>query len=192
VGFEDLSNWKLDDGPVEELEAFRLSVPYRPTRLDLFLVDREGRKVLRVGLPENSSWHPLEIPYSRLVWQGHKAVIPGSARGIGCWIRGNSSWGRTLFHLEDATGSDLLSVRADAFLDFDGWRYIEVPLPHGPSGMEVERTGFGPWMSSSADDPEYPLSFEGLVLEARSHTIHVSELRPVTQRFYDVDRITFS
>lgn len=187
--FEDISDWRLDDDPLEELDALRLSVPYRQTRLDLSLVGRDGRNVLRVRLPENSPCHPLEISYARLAWRGAKATIPESAREIGCWVRGNSSWGRVLFCLEDAAGSALTSVRADSFLDFDGWRYLDVTLPHGPSGMEVERTGFEPWVIDSTDDPECPLVFKGLVLEARSHIIHAGQLNPVSQRFYDVDRI---
>jgi len=131
----------------------------------------------------------LEIVYTQLLWAGADAIIPESALAVVAMIRGNSSWGRVLFCLEDSSGVRWVSVRADSYIDFDGWRYVMVPLPHGPHGMRVERTGFRPWVQSAAKDPVYPLRLRGLILEARSHVIHASELRPVHNRFYCVDRI---
>jgi len=192
AGFEDIRKWKVDAQPVEELEAFTLSVPYRRMDLDLAPADcHDGRgPLLRVGLPKHSRHHPLEIGYSQLIWAGPDAIIPESAGAIGGWIRGNSSWGRVLFCLEDAAGARLVSVRADSYIDFDGWRYVGVALPHGPRGMQVDRTGFHPWARSTAEDPRYPLKLKALVLEARSHVIHASTLRPVEDRFYYIDQIT--
>jgi len=192
AGFEDLSRWKVDARPVEELEALTLSVPYRRVDLDLASAHQsEGRgPVLRVGLPKHSQHHPLEIGYSQLLWAGPEAIIPESASTIGGWIRGNSSWGRVLFCLEDAGGARLVSVRADSYIDFDGWRYVGVGLPHGPREMQVDRIGFHPWARSTAEDPRYPLRLKGLILEARSHVIHASKLRPVQDRFYYVGQIT--
>ncbi len=191
ASFESLRSWKVDSRPAEELESLSLSVPYRRVDLSLSATrwPKRGRAVLRVGVPKDSPHHPLEIAYTQLLWTGSEILVPESATGLGTLIRGNSSWGRILFRLEDASGARWVSVRADSYIDFDGWRYVVVPLPHAPRGTQVERMGFHPWVHDGSETPAYPFRLKGLILEARTHIIQAGELLPVQNRFYYVDAI---
>lgn len=144
-------------------------------------------------MKDESSHHPLEIPYARMIHSGKNIHVPESARTIGAWIHGNSSWGRVIFELEDAQGMRWLSIRGYVFIDFDGWRYVEVPLPHAPHGMNAERTGVDPWVNDAGmEDLKYPMTLKGLIFETLSHVIYADQLRPVTDRFHYVDRIVIN
>ncbi len=98
---------------------------------------------------------------------------PGEPTEIGVWVNGNSSWGRVIFELQDASGQTWTSIGAlqrgelspwlldwmpkealentkaltqadwntdgvfsGRWIDFDGWRYVGIPLPGNYPGEE--------------------------------------------------------
>ncbi len=192
VAFDDLSEWMEDRGLVEELEALVPSVPMTRGRFQISTtagIDGRG-PVARIELSPDSTSHPLQISYVRLLRSDINTFIPQTAEAIGAWVRGNSSWGRILFDLVDAGGKEWISTRAETFIDFDGWRRVEVPLPKDPDSRNLIRTGFREWVCEGSEDgPVYPMKLKGIILEARSHVIYADSLRKPTEPFYCVEGI---
>ncbi len=197
VALNSLEHWEQEQGRYEVLEKIDPDVPFvkSPLSFSIQKNDRPGRSSLSVALPEVANWHPIETPYSVLKRTGPEIQIPVSASSIGAWVCGNSSWGRILFELKDAAGQRWLSARSEStFIDFDGYRYIGVDLPHMPKGKRVEPVGFRPWVCNVNKDvrkavPAYPMTLTRLIFETRSHTIRGGEIESVPVTHYEVDRI---
>jgi hypothetical protein len=123
--------------------------------------------------------------------------IEGRPTHAGMYVRGNSGWGRVLLSLEDAKGEPWLSIgQPDAwnaydieslsYLNFDGWRWIEIPLP-GQYGSGYHWPRYCIWRNGMSDKTgdgivDYPLSLTGLVLEQRDQIVYVNEMVPASRR----------
>jgi len=59
-------------------------------------------------------------------------AVPGKPNTVGVWIKGNSSWARLEFELEDAEGEIFRSSGADwpanLSVNFDGWHLVRFPI----------------------------------------------------------------
>ncbi|HQQ00839.1 MAG TPA: hypothetical protein PLY86_20495, partial [bacterium] len=79
-----------------------------------------------------------------------------------------------------------------SFVDFDGYHYIGVDLPHAPQGKRVEPIGFRPWVCDvDKAEPVYPMTLTRLIFEARSHTIRGGDIEAVPVPDYDVERLVY-
>src|SRR6185437_8547840 len=70
--------------------------------------------------------------------------IPGRPHSIGMWVKGDSSWGRIMWEIEDAKGKRFRSTGGDlgnySALDFDGWCFLSFPLTNDSPFTHIE-----PW-----------------------------------------------
>lgn len=192
-GAEALAALKSLDGwqPVEErdarLEENNPSYPRRPGRFRFSAAADSTR-----GPAVEVSATPLDgnalLPMYGVLKRDQPLRIPGRPRRLGLWVKGNSSWGRITFELVDAKGKTWLGVggREDTygrgFINFDGWRWVEVDLPGQYRPDYPWQQVFDGWTPLGGDrQVDYPLSLKSIVIELRDQMVYVNHLAPVRQ-----------
>jgi len=129
-------------------------------------------------------------------------AIPGKARALGIWVNGCSNWGRFVYEIRDAKGETFVSRGTIlnwncndghqwSFFNFDGWRYVEFPLP-GTLPYDDYREADSVWWGSEDGDGivDLPLSLTKLVVEHRTHNIYVDEMVPSPGLWVELDDLT--
>ena len=186
-GADDMLD-RLVDGPHGSVRA-----PYTPGRYDIAVdsdaaVNLDGAG-LRVELPPDQAAHPLHVFYTRLELAEPVLIAP-EARWIGSRIRGNSSWGRVIFELEDAAGTRWRSLMDHSYIDFDGWTEVATRLPTPPDDEDVDPRGYTSWKpDADGAEPRPPLTLVGLLFEGRTHVIRGGSLDPVPDPAFDVSEV---
>ncbi len=117
--------------------------------------------------------------------------IPGSARALGVWADGRSSWGRIVYEIEDAGGEVWRSIGSRnewncddihtwSYFNYDGWRYIEFPLP-GHLPYDNYRAKDTVWWGSDGGNNvvELPVKLKKIIIEQRTHHIYAEDLLEV-------------
>ena len=148
-----------------------------------------------ITLPEEPGDRPLANRYGALKLI-KPVTIPGKARALGLWIKGNSSWGRIVYQLRDAKGEIWTSngTKDDwncddphgwSYVGFEGWKYVRFPLP-GNKPYDSARDLDSTWWGSSDGDGivDLPLTMEKIFVEARNEVPYLSEMKMVTDRSY--------
>jgi hypothetical protein len=111
-------------------------------------------------------------------------TLTGTPQNVGVWVKGNSSWGRVYFGIQDATGRtyysygvpsgwNLLDWKGSQYIDFDGWNYISVKLPAVyPNGHDQPQ--LRNWFTvANKLQMKYPVKVIKIVVELRDKTIQV-------------------
>jgi hypothetical protein len=88
-------------------------------------------------------------------------------------FNGNSSWGRVIVVLQDASGRPWRSLTESSPIDFDGWRYLAVKLPPQYPGPENHQ-----WPRDKDGVAHYPLVFKKLIVEMPEKVLHVKTFTP--------------
>jgi hypothetical protein len=116
-------------------------------------------------------------------------LIPGKPDTVGVWIKGNSSWGRVFWELEDAKGERWISAGGtdggdwgnQSAIDFDGWCYVSFPLTNASPATHLEPgSGAGQWKGSADGRLDYPLKLSALFVETHRRSLNLTEMEPVT------------
>jgi hypothetical protein len=131
-----------------------------------------------------------------------KTAIPitGKPHSIGIWVRGDSSWGRILWEIEDAKGEHFISNGGYdggdwgnySALDFDGWRFMSFPLTDDSPLKHVEPgSGFKQWKGNIDGQLDYPLKLTGIYIITHRQSLNLTKMVPVRTplRFKDVSVI---
>ncbi|MFN4227256.1 MAG: hypothetical protein ACK4F0_03850 [Candidatus Ratteibacteria bacterium] len=159
------------------------------------VVDSEMGKCLELELIPNNKLADIVNEYTILRLK-NPVIIEGKPTTIGVWVKGNSSWGRVMFEIEDAEGKTFLSCGTGgwgcdihdwpsiASINFDGWCFIQFPItkdspldydkmvPGGVSGQWVVTGGQG-------KNLVYPVKIKGIAIEMAKKTLDLTELVPV-------------
>ncbi len=107
------------------------------------------------------------------------APVSGTPVGMGVWVKGNSSWGRVMFEIEDAEGEvwrsvgtggwgcDILDWPGNIAFNFDGWTFVALPMTDTPlftdhsPGPVLEQ-----WVSGGGNRKiDYPIKARALIVE---------------------------
>lgn len=120
--------------------------------------------------------------------------LSGRPGTIGMWVRGNSSWGKLFWEVEDADGERWLSAGSggygcDAYdwqeqagLNFDGWNFIQFPITSlspikinapGQDGYQWQYKGVG---NRRLD---YPLKITGVAVSMPRQALNLLEMERV-------------
>lgn len=145
---------------------------------------------LRTNVTHNLGRHLTEYAVLRLA---EPAAVEGAAAGLGVWVRGNSSWGRVLFEIEDAGGEvwrsvgtggwgcDVLDWPGNAAVNFDGWSFVALPLAATPlfndrsPGPLLEQ-----WVSGGGDKRiDQPVRVRALIVEMHRTALDLVDFKPV-------------
>lgn len=173
------------DGPMrsEQVHSDRFDVPVWEIELQEPDIQRELTAWYGVFEPDE----PIEIP--------------GRARALGVWADGRSNWGRIVYELEDAAGQIWRSigmkdshncddVHTWSYFNFDGWRYIEFPLPsHLP--YDNYREHDTTWWGTGRGDAvvELPLRLRRIIIEHRTHNVYVDAMVETPDRSVRLHRL---
>ncbi|MCM8768318.1 MAG: hypothetical protein NC911_01330 [Candidatus Omnitrophica bacterium] len=121
--------------------------------------------------------------------------VPGKPHTIGVWVKGNSSWSKIIFEIEDGEGRLWRSSggyhdwAGDLTVNFDGWRFLRFfidsersPIKNVSPGRQWESNGGGAW------PPSYPIKISGLYVLMKRKAIDPVEMREVVPilRFKDI------
>jgi len=150
---------------------------------------------MAVTLPVEKGDKPMATRYAQLKLK-QPVVIPGKAKALGMWIKGNSGWGRVVYQCRDAKGEIWTSVgtrddwncddtHAWSYVSFEGWRYVRFPLPGNQpydGARDLEMT----WWGSRDGDGivDLPLTLEKIIVEARNEVPYLGEMKQIPERSY--------
>ncbi len=142
------------------------------------------------------------MPWYSVLKPSHPIRLKGAPSHIGIWARGASDWGRVIYIMRDDKGERWISIGTKddyncddthswSAFNYDGWRYLRFELP-GHVGYDSFRKLGTTWWGSSATaacspsgKPEgdnivdLPLTLEEIIVEQRSHILHVNDVQPV-------------
>jgi hypothetical protein len=164
-----------------------------PVKAQIVESSERQAKVWQVTLGTPEHERPLAAWYS--VYQPPQPIaIPGKARALGVWANGNSDWSRIVYEIADAKGEVWLSVGTKddwncddnhqwSFFNFDGWRYVEFPLPNHKPGDNYREQDTVWWGSTAEGVVDLPVKLTRVIIEQRTHNIYVDALLPVSNRW---------
>lgn len=186
--------WKYDPAEYESYAKNHWGAPRYagPTKQEIVDSPERKAKVWQVTLDKPDKERPLVAWYG--VFRPEQPVtIPGKARALGVWANGRSDWGRVVYEIEDAKGEIWQSVGAKddwncddvhswSYFNFDGWRYIEFPLPNHQPGDNYREMDTVWWKYSAEGVVDLPVKLTRLIVEHRTHNIYVDQLVEVPDR----------
>jgi hypothetical protein len=114
--------------------------------------------------------------------------ISGKPDTVGVWVKGDSSWGRIFWELEDANGERWISAGGydggdwgnQSAIDFEGWGYVTFPLTNTSPVSHLEPGfGAGQWRGSTDGRLDYPLKLSGLFVETHRRSLNLTDMSPV-------------
>lgn len=114
--------------------------------------------------------------------------ISGKPDTVGVWVKGDSSWGRIFWEMEDANGERWISAGGydggdwgnQSAIDFEGWCYVTFPLTNASPASHLEPGfGAGQWIGSTDGRLDYPLKLSGLFVETHRRSLNLTEMSPV-------------
>jgi len=182
---DDLSQWKLAP------EDHALTQPMqRPGQFALRQVnDSDKGACLELELDHKGEVMDLVGEYVALRLK-RPAPIPGQPHTVGVWVKGDSSWGRIFWELEDSKGERWCSSASirdgvdwanHSAIDFDGWCFVTFPLTDASPAWHLEPTpGCGLWVHSAGDGKlDYPLKLVSLYVMTHRKSVNLTEMQPV-------------
>jgi hypothetical protein len=192
---DDLAQWQL--APGEQ----RITTPLRrPGKFELRQVDdAEKGACLELELQREGEIPAVVGEYTALRLQ-QPLPIPGRPHTVGVWVKGDSSWGRIFWELEDAKGERWHSSKDydggdwanQSAIDFDGWCFVTFPLTRESPAVQIEPgAGLGQWQANIDNQLDYPLKLVGLYVQTHRQSLDLTRMEPVkgTIRLKDVSAI---
>ncbi|OGV55634.1 MAG: hypothetical protein A2X49_02715 [Lentisphaerae bacterium GWF2_52_8] len=120
--------------------------------------------------------------------------IPGTPATVGLWVKGNSSWGKIFWELEDAEGEKWISAGTGGYgcnaydwpeqagINFDGWNFVQFPITD-KSPVKVESPGQNgfQWQHNGTGNRkiDYPVKLTGLAISMPRQALDILKMEPV-------------
>ncbi|MBM4039166.1 MAG: hypothetical protein FJ290_11700 [Planctomycetes bacterium] len=194
--------WAYDPAPYDSYAKNHWDLPRFPGPMKASIVADPvwGSKVWDAALATPPKERPLAAWYG--VFKPPKPIaIPGKARALGIWANGHSHWGRIIYEIEDAKGEVWQSIGTKdewncddihswSYFNFDGWRWLEFPLPNNLPGDNYREKDSVWWNHSAEGIVDLPVRLTRIIIEMRTHNIYVNELLPVADRSVQLDNLT--
>jgi len=193
---DDLAQWQLAPDQQPITTSLR-----RPGVFNLHkVIDPEKGSCLELEL-----LHQGEVPnvvgeYTALRLKQPLPII-GKPHSVGLWVKGDSSWGRIFWEIEDAKGERWRSSNDvdggdwtnQAAIDFDGWCFVTFPLTNESPIRQIEPgAGLRQWQGNGDAKLDYPLKLVGLYVQTNRQSLNLTRMEPVKSRIRlkDVSAIT--
>jgi len=192
---DDQAQWQLELSEKALTTSLR-----RPGKFELRQVnDAEKGTCLEVELQREGEVPQVAGEYTALRLK-QPLPIPGQPHTVGVWVKGDSSWGRIYWELEDAKGERWRSSKDfdggdwgnQSAIDFDGWCFVTFPLTRESPARHIEPgAGLGQWQGTGDGKLDYPLKLVGLYVETHRQSLDLTRMQPVkgTIRLKDVSAI---
>ena len=163
-----------------------------PMRSEATTSDLREAKVWEVALTEPekerkfAAWYGVFIPKEPI-------AIPGKARSLGVWANGRANWGRIIYEIEDAKGEVWQNLGAKdqwncddihswSYFCYDGWRFLEFPLPNHQPGDDYREKDTVWWNYSAEGVVDLPVELTKIILEFRTHHVYVNDCLAIPDR----------
>ena len=180
---DDLAQWQLV--PDEQTITTPLR---RPGKFDLRQVnDTEKGACLELELKREGEVPHVVGEYTALRLK-KPLPIPGKPHTVGVWVKGDSSWGRIFWEIEDAKGERWRSSKDldggdwgnQSAIDFDGWCFVTFPLTRESPARHIEPgAGIGQWQGKTDGILDYPLKLVGLYVQTHRQSLDLTQMKPV-------------
>lgn len=106
-----LDGWRIEEKPSALLNHYNPMTPRRKGNFAFESVERfEGSGPALKVTPQPLGAGKPTMPMVVEIVSEKKIELPGKPAEIGLWVNGNSSWGRIIFELEDASGQRWTSI----------------------------------------------------------------------------------
>ncbi|HEY3900664.1 MAG TPA: hypothetical protein VGM54_18795 [Chthoniobacter sp.] len=190
---DDVAQWQL--APEEQTITTPLR---RPGKFELRQVnDAEKGPCLELELQREGEIPPSVVGEYTALHLKRPLPISGRPHTVGVWVKGDSSWGRIYWEIEDAKGERWRSSRDSdggdwgnqSAIDFDGWCFVTFPLTRESPVLQIEPgAGLGQWQGNGDGKLDYPLKLVGLFVETHRQSLDLTRMAPVkgTIRLKDV------
>jgi len=193
--------WTYEPGAYERYATNHWDLPRFPGSMQSEAVEspERGGAVWQITLDEPGKERKLAAFYG--VFRPKAPIaIPGKAAALGVWARGQSNWGRIIYEIEDARGEVWQSIGAKdawncddthcwSYFNFDGWRYLEFPLPGHLAGDGYRQKDTVWWNHSAEGVVDLPIKLTRIIIEHRTHNVYVNDCLPVADRSVQLDRL---
>jgi hypothetical protein len=180
---DDVAQWQL----VPDEHA--ITTPLRrPGKFDIRQVnDPEKGACLELELKREGEVPHVVGEYTALRLK-QPLPVPGKPHTVGVWVKGDSSWGRVFWEIEDARGDRWRSSKDldggdwgnQSAIDFDGWCFVTFPLTKESPARHIEPgAGIGQWQGKNDGILEYPLKLLGLYVQTHRQSLDLTQMKPV-------------
>ncbi len=202
---------KAEDWLLVQGEDKRVTVPHdqlfmtalQPGKFDFSAVKDEVKgDCIEVKLKPEGECAELMREYG-FIRMKTPAVFEGKPNTLGVWVKGNSSWGKLYFEIEDADGEIWLSAGTGGYgcqvydwpermaLNFDGWHFVQFPLT-GLSPVKNHTPGENQWQWQCDRTGDgvvtYPIKLKGIGFALSRKTLNLVKMEDVKElgiRFKD-------
>ena len=149
--------------------------------------DGEQGACLEVTLQKAGELPAVVAEYTALKLK-QPALIPGRPHSIGMWVKGDSSWGRIMWEIEDSQGERFRSSGGldggdwgnYSALDFDDWCFMSFPLTNDSPFVHIEPgPGAKQWESQGDGRLDYPLKLIGIYVITHRQSLSLTQMKPV-------------
>lgn len=156
--------------------------------------------VMRVTQTEKPEGKPMVAYYA--VFTPPKPIpIPGKAKALGIYGRGSSAWNRIVYEIVDAKGEIWQSagtkdawncddIHSWNYFNFDGWRYLQFPLPGNSPGDDFREKDSVWWGHSEEGVLDLPVKLTKIIVAMRTHLVYVNAMLPVDSLSLEFDDLT--
>lgn len=188
---DDLAQWQLvpDEQTIATPLRQTIATPLRrPGKFDIHQVkDTEKGACLELELKREGEVPHVVGEYTALRLK-QPLPIPGKPHTVGVWVKGDSSWGRIFWEIEDARGERWCSSKDldggdwgnQATIDFDGWCFVTFPLTRESPVRQIEPgAGIGQWQGNADGVLDYPLKLVGLYVQTHRQSLDLTQMKPV-------------
>lgn len=190
---------KIDDWTLVEGEDKRIYSPLDPPHLALFqpgkftveqAKDAEKGNYMKVTLKKEGEVNEFYREYG-FVRLKKPVEVAGQPDSLGLWVKGNSSWGKIYFEIEDADGETWISAGTGGYgcevydwpekmgINFDGWCFLQFPLsPKSPVKNYSPGENHWQWQSHKGGDGKitYPIKVKGVGFALARKTLNLLEM----------------
>jgi len=162
--------------------------------------DERGSTVWRVALAERPEGKPF-VRWYGVFTPPAPIPLPGKASAIGLQANGRSAWNRIIYEITDAKGEIWQSIgvrdawncddiHSWSYLNHDGWRWMEFPLPGNAPGDDFREKDSVWWNHSDDGIVDLPVRLSRIIVEMSTHQIYVNEALPVEDLSVEFDDLT--
>jgi hypothetical protein len=192
-------NWLSSDKPDEKYATNSWDVVRVPAAYTSARVESSERKskVWQVTMTEAGEKPTITSRY-RVFTPTKPLEIPGKAQALEIQAKGNSGWGRIVYEVVDAKGETFQSIgtldawncddtHSWSYFNFDGWRYMEFPLPSNSPGDDYREKDSVWWNHSAEGVVDLPLKLSKIIVEMPTHLVYIDQMLPVESRTVELD-----
>ena len=194
TGVDKADDWTLITGEDKRLHAPHDQLYLTTVKPGQFTMeqakDAEKGDHIRITLKKEGDLNQFYREYG-MIRLKQPVSVPGTPNTLGLWVKGNSSWGKIYFEIEDADGETWISAGTGGYgcyvydwpekmgINFDGWCFLQFPLT-AKSPVKIHSPGENEWQWQSHKGGDgkitYPIKVKGIAFLLARKTLNLTEM----------------